>query len=113
MPLTEYCTKSEKQNGCMGLEWLQVYQWFPLWLSRWLGAAAHYCSLYGISYHINHTTYCQPRERPKFKTLYKILYKKGTGSTKYVPLHTVIKLKNPTWNHHKPGILFAEMIDME
>lgn len=35
MQFSEYCTESEKQNGCMGTEWLLVYQLF-LVMMVWL-----------------------------------------------------------------------------
>lgn len=30
MEFIEYCTAREKYNGCMGVEWLEMYQLFTL-----------------------------------------------------------------------------------
>ena len=43
MSLAEYCTESEKQNGCLGAEWLLVYLLFTL-VSTWLtGSCSSHC----------------------------------------------------------------------
>ena len=42
--LAEYCTESEKQNGCLGTEWLLVCLLFTLLIMRltdlWLSTTA-------------------------------------------------------------------------
>ena len=51
MSFIEYCNESEKQNGCMGPEWLQVYRLLTLVITWLTGSAAqhHQRVLYHIS----------------------------------------------------------------
>lgn len=43
MEFIEYCTAREKYNGCMGVEWLEM---FTLGSHGWLGAEAGFSALH-------------------------------------------------------------------
>lgn len=38
MELTEYCTESENQNGCLGTEWLPAYGWLAVVIAGLTGS---------------------------------------------------------------------------
>lgn len=97
MQFSEYCTESEKQNGCMGTEWLLVYQLF-LVMMVWL--TGRYSSLLLASITTEYYTHISlgwgKNQNYKFE-VQLLLNASHFG--------TIIQLRHRKPNYHKSGTI--------